>query len=375
MTRETKIGLLVGLAFIIVIGILLSDHLTSTNEPQQAPLAQAGGNVRNGVLVPGGGNQPPITVAPAIPAQVAPQQPVPTKEELTPKQPPVEIVQIGGSTGATPVAPPAQAHAPAAPRAAGSQHPQPPVQIAQAKPEIARAPVAPQPPVEIAPAPTPVARTSDPSVPGSLANVARTMGEELVPASDRPEQLTSLKPYVPPVPLPPGAKRVKAESGDSLSRLASRHLGANNQANRDAIVAVNPSLQKNPDIVVVGRTYVIPPPGAAVVATIAPPAAPAATVQLAPAPAAPPIATPAAPVATSSQPAPAAPLPPVASRPEYFYTVKSGDSLTKISVEQLGNAGGVAAIKDLNQDVLKGGDIIRPNMKLRLPAKPLAAAN
>jgi uncharacterized protein YneF (UPF0154 family) len=33
MTRETKIGLLVGLAFIIVIGILLSDHLTSSTEP------------------------------------------------------------------------------------------------------------------------------------------------------------------------------------------------------------------------------------------------------------------------------------------------------------------------------------------------------
>ena len=34
MTRETKIGLLVGLAFIIVIGILLSDHIGSTTEPR-----------------------------------------------------------------------------------------------------------------------------------------------------------------------------------------------------------------------------------------------------------------------------------------------------------------------------------------------------
>src|SRR5436190_21640190 len=38
MTRETKIGLLVGLAFIIVIGILLSDHFTSTTQPHQAAL-------------------------------------------------------------------------------------------------------------------------------------------------------------------------------------------------------------------------------------------------------------------------------------------------------------------------------------------------
>ena len=48
--------------------------------------------------------------------------------------------------------------------------------------------------------------------------------------------------------------------------------------------------------------------------------------------------------------------------------------LTRIAVEQLGSAGGVNAIIDLNQDVLKGKDVIRPNMKLRLPAKPMASA-
>src|SRR6476620_8690780 len=53
MTRETKIGLLVGLAFIIVIGILLSDHLTTSTEPPQATLADAGNNVRSGVTTPG----------------------------------------------------------------------------------------------------------------------------------------------------------------------------------------------------------------------------------------------------------------------------------------------------------------------------------
>ena len=42
MTRETKIGLLVGLCFIIVIGILLSDHFRSTMEPPEAALVNAG---------------------------------------------------------------------------------------------------------------------------------------------------------------------------------------------------------------------------------------------------------------------------------------------------------------------------------------------
>src|SRR5436190_6995696 len=99
MTRETKIGLLVGLAFIIVIGILLSDHLTQTNEPQQAQLAQVAGNVRTGVAVPGGPQAPAasngVAVMPPATQAVSPHQTVPTKEELSPAKPLVEIVQIG----------------------------------------------------------------------------------------------------------------------------------------------------------------------------------------------------------------------------------------------------------------------------------------
>ena len=41
---------------------------------------------------------------------------------------------------------------------------------------------------------------------------------------------------------------------------------------------------------------------------------------------------------------------------------------------QLGNADAVPAIMDLNKETLKGKDVIRPNMKLRLPAKPIASA-
>src|SRR4051812_47851811 len=98
MTRETKIGLLVGLAFIIVIGILLSDHLSAI-EPQQAQLQGVGDNVRNGAAIPPG-IAPPITLA-AQPAIVAPTRPIPTRDELAP--PPTTVVQIGGP--ATPAQP------------------------------------------------------------------------------------------------------------------------------------------------------------------------------------------------------------------------------------------------------------------------------
>src|SRR5438094_7311089 len=113
MTKETKIGLLVGRAFIIVIGILLSDHLTQTNEPQQAQLAQVAGNVRTGVAVPGGPQAPAASTSAATPATqaVAPQQTVLTKEELTPAKPPVEIVQIGGAPTPSHPSSPAKSHA------------------------------------------------------------------------------------------------------------------------------------------------------------------------------------------------------------------------------------------------------------------------
>ena len=38
MTRETKIGLLVGLAFIIVVGILINDYRASSMQPPPAAL-------------------------------------------------------------------------------------------------------------------------------------------------------------------------------------------------------------------------------------------------------------------------------------------------------------------------------------------------
>src|SRR3954469_21624353 len=85
MTRETKIGLLVGLAFIIVIGILLSDHLTTRGELPQAQLTQVGNNVRTASAVPASNSAPyaPVTV----PVNVTPNNPVPTSAEINTRPP------------------------------------------------------------------------------------------------------------------------------------------------------------------------------------------------------------------------------------------------------------------------------------------------
>lgn len=344
MTRETKIGLLVGLAFIIVIGILLSDHLTSSTEPPQAALAGAGNSVRSAVTVPGQpGPQPPAVTPPVSPA---PQNPVPTQSELTPAPSPVLIVNTPRPGGS------AQQQSPitivndgqsAAPIARNEQQ-------QQQQPAVAQASATDTPPT-ITHVPDPATSSNNP-----MANVARQHGEELVPVSPNGSSRTTST-LAAATAARNGVTEYKAQAGDSLSKMAGKFMGANTKANRDAIVAMNASLKEDPNKVVVGRTYIIPT-AAANVSTQAPAAAPAPTEMTT--------------SVAQQQTAPA----PTGGVTEYFYTVKENDSLWKIATEQCGRAGAVAAIKELNLDVLKGEnhDVVIVGTKLRLPGKPVASA-
>jgi nucleoid-associated protein YgaU len=49
------------------------------------------------------------------------------------------------------------------------------------------------------------------------------------------------------------------------------------------------------------------------------------------------------------------------------YTVKSGDTLSKIAKDHLGNAGAYMKIFELNKDQLSDPDTIKPGQVLRLP--------
>ena len=51
------------------------------------------------------------------------------------------------------------------------------------------------------------------------------------------------------------------------------------------------------------------------------------------------------------------------------YTVKSGDTLSKIAKELLGNAGAYMAIFDANKDQLTDPNKIQPGQVLKIPAK------
>jgi len=314
MTRETKIGLLVGLAFIIVIGILLSDHLTSSTEPPAAPISGAGGTVRGSVSTPVVAAQPPVTVIAPPPSQ--PTQTVPTVTDLSPKPQPVKIVQI----------PPPHNEPVTITHDTSTDTPREPAMPgATARETLVVAPVA-----------TPVGpgRSLDPVLEQINAE-AQKRGEAIVPVAAR-----SIGPVAQPVA---GGRTYKAEPGDHLSRIAQKCYGSNAKVYRDAIIAANPSLQDNPNLIIEGRTYNIP------------------------------VVKPEASVPDSS--IASLPKPVEQTNAETVYVVQEGDNLTRIAIDHVGAASAVAAIKELNRDLLKGSDIIRPGMKLRLPAKSLAAYN
>ena len=79
MTRETKIGLLVGLAFIIIVGILLGDSVRHAADLPPAPLPGVGPNVRSAVSTPGGNTAPPPISVQASSGS-GPQQTVPMQQ-------------------------------------------------------------------------------------------------------------------------------------------------------------------------------------------------------------------------------------------------------------------------------------------------------
>lgn len=365
MTRETKIGLLVGLAFIIVIGILLSDHMTSTTQPQQAKLDEAASNVRESVSSPASATPPP---SPVTSRQITPANPVPTQAELrapVQQQPAVAQQQ---PTGVTQV----QVGGPVAPQA-GS-----PIAIRQDMPIVPQTPQAPQPqnqqqqPI--------VAEGNSGNAGSNLANssleeFANSQGVPIVPVNGGGNaNQNNNHPTPPAAPKPTdttaaaaGGHEYVAQAGDSLSRIVSRQMGTNSKANREAFVKANPSLQKNPDVIIEGRKYVIPAAAAVKVAT-------ATGTESKPAPAKPANGgtAKAVPVTDLVEPLPGASA--AAAAAGDTYVVKENDNLWKIAAEQLGSGNAWQQIRDMNKDVLKGGDTVQVNMRLRLPPKPVASA-
>jgi LysM repeat protein len=215
MTRETKIGLLVGLAFIIVIGILLSDHLTSTLQPPQAPLSVAATNAREALRTPGAG-------------QIAHERPV-----RVPDAEPNPLV-IGNDGGVR--REPGRAEITILP---------PPSNGAR---DIVIPPSEPQQSNRVTPPPQHDAQAAQAFTPKISPGLNRILDEH-------PDEVIA-------VPAQP-VRQYLAESGDTISKIARLQLGADTIANRNAILRLNPSLKNNPRMRRAGETSRIPVASAA----------------------------------------------------------------------------------------------------------------
>lgn len=292
MTRETKIGLLVGLAFIIVIGILLSDHFTSTMQPQIAPLVQTHESVLQSTTTPGAGRvtRPDVRVE-----NVQPDRVINTLD------------------------------------AARNDH------RAQIEVGPGRSPTG---TIEIGENPTAVANR-DPGT--AIVQDLNNLVSNVLSHTETPDA-SATHSEQPMVPL----RQYKAEPGDTLYKIAGKMAGksaTSREAFMTAFMKANPSL-KDAAKIKAGETYSLP--------TLTETAPAPATNVLAGGP-----APTTRPVTTST----------------VLYTTKARDSLWKIAVEQVGSPNAVSQIKELNKDVLKGGDTVKPGMKLKLPPRSLASAD
>ncbi|MEM7806982.1 MAG: LysM peptidoglycan-binding domain-containing protein [Planctomycetota bacterium] len=206
MSRESKLGLLVATAFILVVGLLLSDHVTVANRQPPAQLTARYDDVARGL---------------SLPKQEQPEQ-KPTVEFVSPvptKPQPVDIATLEVRRGETE---PTQ-----------GQMVQPePIDIWDNDPVAAH--------------PEPIA--VDAAGVDPLAQVAQAAGEPV----ERVDQTNQ-------TPAPSVAVRsYVAQPGDSLGRMAARFFGKDTSDNRSKLMALNESLADNPDLVVAGRSYRVP---------------------------------------------------------------------------------------------------------------------
>jgi len=209
MTRETKIGLLVGLAFIIVIGILLSDHFTTATQPHQAALTTTIDDVLGSTRTLGPRRQNP---APLDPPNVEPRGPILVQPDPSLER--REHVEVGAANRGQRVIDVTE---------------QP---VFPAMPEIAQIPDA----------------------RGNFVRAEENILAHTEPVVIVPQTQTPLQPATPKE----NNKTYTVEAGDSLGKIAGKAMGANTRANRDAILKANPKLAENPNKINIGDSLNIP---------------------------------------------------------------------------------------------------------------------
>jgi|GEM_PF-285670 len=376
MTRDTKIGLLLGLVFIFIIAFLIQGlpRLRATRQGTDAKMTRAQ-NTSPGLAarerlvremteqspaMPGSpytrgmpmGSQPgsqDIRSITPLPGTSLTPTGLPTPSFATPESPTSVASSGSGSTPAG-VAVSAQGQTNPMPGPAGVAMPINGVMSVAADTRIAVRPLAPMP--------GPQAGTLSQPAGNALSPAASTLPSPSTPgvSSGTPAIAGGSQPVVTPQSPAQAVTRAVAsdwpksyvvKDGDSLEAIAKRMYGAGEgvkPASIKRIFEANKGILKSPERLSVGQKLTIPSPAGSTAG---------ASVALQPA------AAPKPAVATSSS-----------SQGQRWYTVKEGDSLWKIATAQLGKGTRYQEILKLNANTLKSDeDNLEQGMKLRLPAK------
>ncbi len=372
MTKETKIGLLVGLAFIILFAIILSEKGATRSGAAPTALTIAD-NAKQPVRVasgdrPFGGagemSPPPPPAAPVAPDNYR----VPIDEPYRPPAPPAEapsiprlppnvVSMLNGSEDR--VGPGMDRETPLSPPTPGNDS------AAPAQPEIID--------------------EEEPTIPPA----AVVSGDAVNPAGEVPAG-----PTVTNTPI----KIHTVRPGQSLGKIAAEHYGRATPARIEAICQANRDVLRDPHKIKAGDKLRIPllekhGDQFELVGSFAPPAVippnpsprspgaissgnsiiriPTSVEEQAASAAA---AQPRSPAAQPESPRQASPLPPAAPPARWqWYEVQKKDTLSGIAKRFLGSQSFADEIFNLNRDVLTSRNTIKPGMKLRIPVKNSAA--
>ncbi|MEM1213378.1 MAG: LysM peptidoglycan-binding domain-containing protein [Planctomycetota bacterium] len=394
MARETKVGLLIGLAVILLVGIIVSDHLSVTqSDPTLGnpnPLVQLGQHTPTHQPV-----EQLLGPGPATPTNAAP---VPTADEIDRVHARRLLTTTTTTTAANPLLPqPSRATLTRVTQPSPTPNPVPsitlgdPVQTSRAMPAppATRDPLGPPPVVPIADrdqdtlpiAPTLATHTlpnanrlytvqaretlrtiatniyghpdywrviaeNNPQTVGPNGEVVA--GTQLLIASKRqtplpPQHADARRRAIPTVDNPNPAsvttlrpKTITVQAGDTLSELSMKHLGTVRRM--DDLLAMNDALlEGDPNNLRVGMKLRIP----------AQTTAPDAGTEVA---------------ATPSTPRPSSP------DRDRIYTVQPGDNLTRIAERTLGDGAKFRLIYQANRDRLADEDDLRVGQTLVIPA-------
>lgn len=374
MTRETKVGLLAGMALILLVGILVSDHL-SVGQPQPTgELIEFAGGIQDSI------NANDAVPAPSMrgfnhdrrPADPQPRRELRMPEEIVAPETQTEPQRVAAARTQEPavevetftIAPPAE------PVAVADATPAPAVRAITNEPTVLEAVRRESfiPARVLVPVSKPVRRHTAQEPLYKIAEkyyndgnrwpiIQKANKDKVGPQGQVRAGVSLIIPYIEeasPVdaiaeqaaPTPPAAtanavpqRIIRVESGATLSGLAHKYLG---NANRwEALLDANKDQLKRPEDLQPGMELKLP--------TDAPATADA----------------------TANRPAAIAPREAATTTTSNAktYTVVSGDSLSAIAKKHLGNESAWYQLYEANRDVMSSADDLSVGVTLKIPAK------